>query len=332
MTMLMWYVKLDFGFSDGLSFSGLISLSLLKYAAISSLSLLLFLSIRTPVYAQVQAAPSRLSEVEKIIVGSSGKASVEQRVKALELKVFGKAKSGSLESRIKSLESFAGIKNSDSMPPLPPHFEKAKTGDDNKIASPKIERAANASQEKDQSSNSLEAAVKLHHDGKILQAEESLRKILEDNPRSADAFFSLGAIAESRGDFKAALDYYTSAMQANPGDIESREAVAEMSRKITASRNDQFVNPLLVPANQPAVLQGRASELSASGNARSQAPFSANAANNALQTPTLGVSQNQRQRSGAGSTIARSLARAALSTALSGTGLHCPMCQLLRGF
>lgn len=283
-----------------------------------------------PLQAQVLSAPSRLGEVEKIIVGSSSKLPIQERVRQLELKVFGKSRGGSLESRIKSLESFAGIRNAESMPPLPPQFSKSakqeKNSPDKEASTLKNGKEALASTSK------LEEAVKLHQDGKVIQAEQSLRKILEDNPRSADAYFSLGAIAESRGDMQSALDYYTSAMQANPEDLEARNAVAELSRKLTASRNEEFVNPLLVPANQPTVLQGRAWDLNTSSSTRNQQPFTANVSGSGMQTPTLGVSQNQRQRSGAGSTIARSLARAALSTALSGAGLHCPMCQLLRGF
>lgn len=287
-------------------------------------------------------AQDKLGSVEMIIVGNkNSKAPIEVRIKSLEIKVFGKAQSGNLSSRISSLEKFAGCENnSDSMPVTAPpirHDEPVAHSSSVK----KVPELRGSKKTNEPLDSRLEAAVKLHHNGKTFEAEQSLRKILEENPKNADAFFSLGAIAESRGDFRAALEYYTTAMQYNPNDSEAKDAVADLSRRLTSQQSSAeqpvFSNPLAatVPAPQPSapgvpVLQGRAWDVNANANAnaspdrfRGHAPLSVT-----LPTvPTANVSQNGRPN-----TFARALTRAAVGAALSGTGLHCPMCHILNGF
>ena len=173
----------------------------------------------------------------------------------------------------------------------------------------------------------LEEAVKLHHEGKDYEAEKSLKAILGRDPKNADAYFSLGAIAETNGDLHSALDYYSSAMQANPSDPEASQAVAELSRKIAAADNGPFVNPLEPPvAPPPNVLQGRALSVNAAAGAYN-GTYTTQTAINSPPIATLPVTQPNRNPS-----FARSFARAALGVALTGTGLHCPVCQLMKGF
>lgn len=291
------------------------------------------------VIAAEQSAPRRLSCLEAEISGKSSSGSIENRIRKLELAVFGKSKSGALGPRIKSLEDFAGISESNELPPAAPDIKAAVSGKKpTSSASPgsdkdKLQAKSKAVKTEDLE-KSLEAAVTLHRQGKVSEAEQSLQAILHDSPGNADAYFSLGAIAESRGDLQAALDFYTSAMQANPGDAEASKAVSEISRKITSAKvSAPFVNPLdyRMLASSPKVLQASAQDISIQGQAAGQGPFTA-AIRSPAPPPTLGVSQAAPRRASASSTIARTLARAALSTALSGSGLHCPMCQLLRGF
>lgn len=221
------------------------------------------------------------------------------------------------------------------MPPLPPLFDngmapvkpapdrssaaKQRTTNEPKIKTPELE-------------HQLEEAVKLHQEGKDSEAEQSLRRILEKSPGNADAFFSLGAMAESRGDLKSALEFYTSAMQANPDDAEVRAAVTDLSRKISAMNSGPFVNPMSsMGASGAPVLQGRASELDARAAAANNS-FPGNAAITSPPIPNLNISPRHPANNSAGPAIARTLARAALGAALRGSGLHCPACQLLRGF
>ncbi len=310
-------------------------------AALLSLSIL-----GANVGALASNAPDKLNQLEQSIVGtSSSNLSIEKRIKQLEIKVFAKVQAGSFSTRIAALENFAGITESNSrMPPLAPrsesNLETAKTAAQSRILKAHNKTGAETSKSSVGLDQKLEEAVKLHHTGKVEEAEKSLRVILANNPKNTDAYFSLGAIAESRGDLKSALEFYTSAMQSNPNDTEAQEAVAELSKKITATVNQPFVNPL-DPAPAPEsskVLQGRAWELNggaANNNLQAQTPFTAPN----IQTgnisgrqgiPTLGVTQPTTRS--AGSTFARTLARAALGAALTGAGLHCPACHILQGF
>lgn len=244
--------------------------------------------------------------------------------------------------------------SSDYMPPLPPYFDNGQepvkkaphaalshptnTSEHTKAASAHSKHHKTAGKADSQ----LEQAIRLHQDGKVVEAETSLQQILQNHPGNADACFSLGAIAETKGDLTKALDYYTSAMQANPTDEEARIAVAEISRKIkdthanTASQyiNGPFVNPMAPPSER--VLQGHALELGQNN------PYNANAAFNSPPIGTLSVNNPSRtipvapvapsNKSVVARSVARTLARAALGAALSQTGLHCPACALLRGF
>ncbi|MBX9720736.1 MAG: tetratricopeptide repeat protein [Candidatus Obscuribacterales bacterium] len=323
-------------------------------------------------------AQDQLNSIEQAIVGNTNsKQPIEKRIKELELKVFAKVQNGSLSNRISGLQKFAGISDkplsgniplgktpssvssSGFMPPLPPQFDNGQDGikqapdhggsnssstqsatnTTTKSATSSTTKSTSSTMTQEATAKRLEEAVKLHHSGKSVEAEQSLRIILANNPQNSDAYFSLGAIAESRGDLKTALEYYTSAMQANPNDSEAHDAVAELSRKITATANQPFYNPLGPPPEQGSskVLQGRAWELGSNATQngmQGQAAFTApniRSANVSQQgIPTVGVSQPVRQSAGA--SIGRSLARAALGAALSGTGLHCPVCHMLQGF
>ena len=294
---------------------------------------LLALTVAMPLAAQASNAPEKLTAIENVVIGSkSNKGSIEGRIKDLEIKVFGKVQAGSLSSRLSALEKFAGVaesKSSDFMPPLPPQYDNGqgplKQAPERAIK-PKHTTTAHHPRhtEKD-----LEEAVRLHHDGKVTEAETSLRTILKENPNNADAYFSLGAIAETRGDLQAALEYYTIAMQTNPNDSEAQDAVADLSRKI-AAKNQVFQNPLAPPTPSPPgtpLLQGNAWQLnSAASNDRyrGHAPLSVSLP----QVPTAAISQPNPQKAG----IGRAILRQALLSGASAAGLHCPMCQIIRGF
>lgn len=292
--------------------------------------------------AMASNAQEKLGSVETIIVGGKNSmAPIEERIKSLEIKVFGKVQPGNLAARLSALEKFAGCENSsDAMPAAAPPIHKVEHTAGRTVGK-RVAEIRTAKKNGEPLDARLEAAVKLHHDGKTSEAEQSLKKILEENPKNADAFFSLGAIAESRGDLRAALEYYTTAMQYNPNDSESKDAVADLSRRLTAQQNTAeqpvFSNPFAatVPPPEPSApgvpfLQGRAWDVNANANAnatvsppRGHAPLSVT-----LPTvPTANVTQNGRPN-----TFARALTRAALGAALSGTGLHCPMCHILNGF
>jgi hypothetical protein len=71
----------------------------------------------------------------------------------------------------------------------------------------------------------LASGAKLHKEGKIEEAEVIFKQVLARDPRSVDAFYDLGAIAESRGDLIGALSNYHAALALRPNDRELKEAV-----------------------------------------------------------------------------------------------------------
>ena len=283
--------------------------------------------------ASGNSVATQLSNLENTIVGSSSvDLPAEKRLKDLELKVFGRVQAGSMADRVSALEKYAGIKKSDYVPPLDSPFDKGTKTEKNAVeAETGLGRNTNkaARSEPGQSLQlELQEAVKLHHQGREIEAEQSLRTILDMDPKNADAFFSMGAIAEKRGDLQAALEFYTLAMQANPGDSEAREAVSDLSSKVSAANKVVFFNPLACPPQPPVtLLQGRALAVGGTAGAANN-NFAVQAGKMGLPPiPTLGAKQANPR-----SSFARTLARGALEAALSGTGLHCPLCALLRGF
>lgn len=312
------------------------------HRSFSRASLLCLLAMASCAQVNAANAPQQLSSLEQSIAGSvSTKLPIEKRVQNLELKVYSKVQKGSLKSRINALEQFAGIAGGEQMPPLAPastvHNSNQSAHATNSAGnSSRSAHAASAHHSSHARSPKLEDAIKLHQDGKIVEAEKSFQQIVSASPGNADAYFSLGAIAESRGDLHTALDYYTSAIQANPADEEARTAVADLSQKITAANSGPFINPL-APPDQQKVLQGHALDWT---KMQQRNPLSGQAAFGSPPIPTLGVSNpNQAiptapvgpsMKSVVAKSVARSLARAALGAALGSAGLHCPACQLLR--
>ena len=63
---------------------------------------------------------------------------------------------------------------------------------------------------------SLEKAISLHQQGKLLQAEAIYRKLLEADPRNPDAFHLLGVIANQTGHLQGAIDLIGRAIEINP--------------------------------------------------------------------------------------------------------------------
>lgn len=352
-----------------------------RFGIITALSAIaLYSSLQAPCFAgtaskarsastanTIKNAPEQLNALETAICGQASQGSIVKRVQQLELQVFSKTQRGSLHSRILALQKFAGTENaksapalehrasqvtkesnSDYMPPLPPYFDNGQEPvkqAPNATASHHTHQASGAhnkhAKHLKETDLQLEQAIRLHQDGKVFEAESSLQQVLQKNPGNADACFSLGAIAEAKGDLTKALDFYTSAMQTNPSDAEARIAVAEISRKIKESHaasaqnvNGPFINPMAPPSER--VLQGHALELGKND------PYAANAAFNSPPIGTLNVNNPSRtipvapvapsNKSVVARSVARSLARAALGAALSQTGLHCPACSILTRF
>jgi tetratricopeptide (TPR) repeat protein len=78
----------------------------------------------------------------------------------------------------------------------------------------------------------LQRATVLYQQGKTDQAEAAFRHVLTLNVRCVDAYYNLGVIAETRGDFQSALNNYQVASRLNPDDSELHEAVNAVQGKI----------------------------------------------------------------------------------------------------
>lgn len=62
--------------------------------------------------------------------------------------------------------------------------------------------------EEDELTRDSNAVVDLVHDGKLDQAEQAARELLDRYPEVHDGYDRLGMVYEARGDRKAAADYY----------------------------------------------------------------------------------------------------------------------------
>lgn len=212
----------------------------------------------------------------------------------------------------------------------------------------------------------LRYGAESHRRGELTLAEEIFRQVLSKDPRNSDAYFNLGALAEGRGDYVAALGHYSAASLFNPGDSQIAEARAAMESAIRSNGPNsplqiRTAGPVFAPAysrqmQAPAsgadvVLLDSQSAQSAQtdlGVAQAGKVFQLRSNQDALLPPVLGVSPSQ--------TVAPQIpiqpaapismpqsksnraARAVLGTALNigasyalrGTGLHCPVCRLVR--
>lgn len=296
--------------------------------------------------------------------------SLEQRIKALEAQVGSVDNGGSLEERLSALEAKIGKSGSNSLPPVAPAFNKNA---ENKTAvakeqtlsgqneNPSLADNKPAAQEK--ATANLKEAIKLYNSGQTAESEVLFKKVLAESPYNADACYSLGTIAEAKGELTTALGYYNTAALANPCDTESQKAVKEIQERIALQQPAAFKNPLDANSN---ILQARAIDFGSADSTLSarnlppsygrQSPYMAptnqvppaqqrrsrhRGQRNPIPTlginqqnpaPTIGVNQQRSPTAGIVTPVARGIGNIALRYALQGTGLHCPMGQLFRGF
>lgn len=202
----------------------------------------------------------------------------------------------------------------------------------------------------------LQHGATLHKEGRLNEAEDVFRKVLVMDPKNADAFFNLGALAEGRGDLVTALGHYRAALALNPQDLQIKEAVSSMEESLQKGQSKlgyaadaaPFVVPTPVLAPSPVVVplpllssdplpvqSGSTFQLQSNQNVAT--PPVLTVGSNAPSVPTVPVSQNSqplvRPPSRAGIAARSALGMAVnigASYALRGTGLHCPVCRLVR--
>jgi tetratricopeptide (TPR) repeat protein len=78
----------------------------------------------------------------------------------------------------------------------------------------------------------LKQGMAAHKAGNHQVAEDKFRRVLTMEPRNADAFFNLGALAETRGDLIGALTHYRAALGINPLDRQLQDAVRSVEDQV----------------------------------------------------------------------------------------------------
>lgn len=329
---------------------------------------------------------SLVTQLELVVFGSTRKSSpLAERIRNLEIHAMCQAQTGTLKNRVDKLVQEIGLSTSPSQAKSETESKKGRTAESRtqrkaecKTATPAppfappigttantkphdAATAANHSRDHHIGQTATRTAeskaaevrqallqgIKLHQDGKLSDAEVKFKQVLRLEPYNADACFSLGSLAESKGDLAGALGFYSTAALANPNDREARDAVLQVQEHI-AQQQGPFVNPLSVAqAGSTPLLQARASEFTAAeiqqqGLLYPQAPAYATLGTptfpsgsirpSSQPVPTLNVGQNPQPRPSTGKAVARGLARVAVGAALNYSGLHCPLCNILRGF
>ena len=209
------------------------------------------------------ASYKRLDDFEEVIYGEPRKyLTMDARLKELEVKLFGKGQSGTPDTRLTAIAraiSYGAAQAPGSVNDLTPTLDTVssatKTKRDNSLPDYEVD-----------SSGALEDAMQLYSDGKIAEAEAAFHGIIARDPKSADAYYNLAVIQESRGDTAGALSNYRQAYKLKPteadyagavqaieaklGPVYGTTAVASASAKPTSSASS---SPPASPASTPTV-------------------------------------------------------------------------------
>jgi Flp pilus assembly protein TadD len=218
---------------------------------------------------------AQIDQYEKVVFGKtkSGQ-SEESRLDALEQNIFGEARKGKTRDRLKALGVVMGTKpgvvklqrltpmldtshehgtvntaagGTNLPPPSPaPSYDGggSYSGDNAYGAS-----GGNTANRQDDTTygdgkseatkNLLRQAIGQYQSGNTAVAEKTFRQVLQQDPGNSDAHFSLGAIAEGRGDFEGADQHYHAALQKSPDDSEIQQAVTALEAKMKERKQQQ---------------------------------------------------------------------------------------------
>jgi tetratricopeptide (TPR) repeat protein len=190
----------------------------------------------------------KLSQSEQIWFGTVHKSlPSSQRIDALELAIFGQHSHGTDSARLAAICAVLNSgKGSMLMPPEAPRLGTAGASVSSSLPpiAPELARTDTASG--DAVKAMLKQALKLYSQGNIEEAKTAFERVLAVQPKSVDAYFNLGAIAESQGDLTLALDDYERASEFAPDDTDIRSAVIQTKSKLSraGSKNQDKSNYL----------------------------------------------------------------------------------------
>jgi tetratricopeptide (TPR) repeat protein len=191
---------------------------------------------------------------KKLFMQTFGDEDISHRLNRLEERVFGKTMSGTPEERIAHLQETTGA-SSDPVfgTPVPASVPTAPTTtakppalpsmpatssvpkSDNNI-SKQNERFRVQAAEEEQINSLLGEGVTAWRQHNVDLALDRFTQVVRLDPQNAQAFFSLGIIYETKGDFQKALDNYQTADRLHPGSKEYTEAISQAQKKLTAKQ------------------------------------------------------------------------------------------------
>lgn len=215
-------------------------------------------------YADLQ----QLGKSERILFGSERKnLPGEERVKAAEVELFGGAQQGSYHKRVEAIQAAVASGKTDFlMPPLAGELDNRATTGITAAAQPAPpysssskdyeDEAIPTASHSDKTKNLLRQALKLYSAGQYPEAERAFRKVLAIDKSNVDAYYNLGAMAESQGDLRSALANYESALKINPDDNDLKSAAASVRSKLQDA-NFKPVASDQMPATAPSYQQAR---------------------------------------------------------------------------
>lgn len=228
-----------------------------------------------PVSARESADSDRLGQFESIIFGEQhSKQPTQKRLQELEKSLFGKASSGSTETRLEAIGKLVqGKSSSQYLPAVPPIMDRSQFMKEPETppqrretaSTPQYDDAPPSATSSERVTGMLREAMKLYSEGKLVDAERVYQSVLAIDFRNPDANFNLGAIAEDRGDLKAAAGFYRTAIKSNPDDDEVKDALASVEQKLRTAQAAKAApsnRPDDGAANDPA-LKGIASQAAA---------------------------------------------------------------------
>lgn len=216
------------------------------FAIIQAVLLSSYASMAMAATAKQSPEVAKLDNIEEVIYGApKASASLDSRLKDLELKLFGITRKGTTTERLAAIEKTlaygSGAATSGSLlPPLAPTLDTPSNTSTSCSSSSAPYTASHDYTDEPyavDSSGALADAMQLYQDGKVPQAESAFHGILAKDPSNGDAYYNLAVIAEGKNDLNGALSYYRSALNLNPQDTDLQSAVVSVQNKLAQSTN-----------------------------------------------------------------------------------------------
>jgi tetratricopeptide (TPR) repeat protein len=186
--------------------------------------------VQEPEVANKPLAPTSASTPDLTLTGKTMDSKLTD--KTLHPKLTGK----SLDQKSISKPLDPKVANKASAPklakPLEPKLDSKALDSKLTTKPPNANGNSNVSSQPSPAQLLLKQGMAAHKAGNHQVAEDKFRRVLTMEPRNADAFFNLGALAETRGDLIGALTHYRAALGINPLDRQLQDAVGSVEDQV----------------------------------------------------------------------------------------------------